>query len=275
MDNYVVIGNPVSHSKSPFIHTLFARQTGQQMHYQTLEAPLDGFASTAAHFFANGGRGCNVTLPFKEQAFVFAKQLTKRAQLAGAVNTLKRLDDGGILGDNTDGYGLIQDLKNHHVSLEKSSILLLGAGGGARGVLFDLLQQQPKRLVIANRCAPKAARLVSDFTAWAGCAQLECAKLQDVSQPFDLVINATAASLNGVLPAVSAKIIGPRTLVYDMAYGQGVTVFNQWAKECGALFTMDGLGMLVAQAAESFTVWRGIRPSATQVLRELRRSLSS
>ncbi|MGL5336605.1 MAG: shikimate dehydrogenase, partial [Enterovibrio sp.] len=163
MDNYVVIGNPVSHSKSPFIHTLFARQTGQLMRYQTLEAPLDEFASTATHFFASGGRGCNVTLPFKEQAFVFAQTLTKRAQLAGAVNTLKWLDDGGVLGDNTDGYGLIQDLKNHHVSLENSNILLLGAGGGARGVLFDLLQQRPKRLVIANRCAPKAAQLVNDF----------------------------------------------------------------------------------------------------------------
>lgn len=275
MDNYVVIGNPVSHSKSPFIHTLFARQTGQQMHYQTLEAPLDKFLPTMTHFFANGGRGCNVTLPFKEQAFGFAKQLTKRAQLAGAVNTLKWLDDGGILGDNTDGYGLIQDLKNHHVSLEKSSVLLLGAGGAARGVLFDLLQQQPKRLVIANRSAPKAAQLVDDFTAWAGNAELQHADFQQLSESFDLIINATAASLSGALPAVSSHIIGPQTLVYDMAYGKGVTVFNQWAADNGALFVMDGLGMLVAQAAESFTVWRGIRPSATQVLRELRRTLSS
>lgn len=275
MDNYVVIGNPVSHSKSPFIHTLFARQTGQQMHYQTLEAPLDKFLPTVAHFFANGGRGCNVTLPFKEQAFGFAKQLTKRAQLAGAVNTLKWLDDGGILGDNTDGYGLIQDLKNHHVSLEKSNILLLGAGGAARGVLFDLLQQRPKRLVVANRSALKAEHLVGDFAASAGCADLQHADFQQLSEPFDLIINATAASLNGALPAVSSNIIGPQTLVYDMAYGKGVTVFNQWAADNGALFVMDGLGMLVAQAAESFTVWRGIRPSATQVLRELRRTLSS
>ncbi|WP_318523405.1 shikimate dehydrogenase [Photobacterium leiognathi] len=271
MDKYVVFGNPIGQSKSPFIHTLFARQTSQQMTYTSQLVALDGFVQAADAFFNDGGKGCNITVPFKEQAYQYATTLTERARLAGAVNTLKKLDDGGVLGDNTDGEGLVQDLINQQVVLQDQRILLLGAGGAARGVILPLLAQQPKQLVIANRTLSKAQQLAELFSSYGNVVALEQAELED--QTFDVIINSTSASLSGDVPAIPSKVIGANTTCYDMVYGSAITSFNRWAKEHGAIKTLDGLGMLVGQAAESFMLWRGLRPGAKQVQRELRRTL--
>ncbi|MDD1783986.1 shikimate dehydrogenase [Enterovibrio sp. ZSDZ35] len=272
MDKYVVVGNPISHSKSPFIHTLFARQTAQDMTYQTLEAPLGGFDDAVTAFFNDGGKGCNVTVPFKENAYSMATMLTERAKLAGAVNTLKKLDDGGILGDNTDGEGLVQDLISHHVQIEGANILLLGAGGAARGVVLPLLKHEPASLVIANRTVSKAETLAALFAEHGKVDAKSCDALE--GQTFDVIINSTSASLSGERPQIPASVMHVNTVVYDMVYGSGVTSSNQWALDNGAARVIDGLGMLVGQAAESFTIWRGIRPGTGQVLRELRRNLA-
>jgi shikimate dehydrogenase len=269
-DQYVVFGNPISQSKSPFIHTLFARQTGQQLEYGRLQPEKEGFKQAAVEFFASGGKGCNVTAPFKEDAYQFADRLTERAELAGAVNTLKKLDDGQIIGDNTDGEGFVQDLLQYHVSLKGASILIIGAGGAARGVIQPLLMQNPKQLVIANRTFDKAQALVKIFQSYGPIAAKE---MKDVCEPYDVVINSTSASLYKELPNISDAIFSEKTVSYDMAYGQGLTTFNQWAQQSGAAFTYDGLGMLVGQAAESFMLWRGIRPGTKQILRELRKNL--
>jgi len=270
MDQYAVFGNPIKQSKSPFIHTLFAIQTAQQMHYKAIEAPVDDFTSHLIAFFKEG-KGCNITAPFKEQAFAYAQQLTDRAQLAGAVNTLKKTDDGLIIGDNTDGAGLVLDLKNNHVNLEGARILLLGAGGAARGVCSPLLAEKPAEIVIANRTVEKAQLLADIFQEY---GTINACSLVDISDNFDLVINSTSAGLTGNLPPISADIIRPETAIYDMTYSAQVTTFNAWAKENGARLTIDGLGMLVGQAAESFAVWRGVKPGAKQVLNELRHNLA-
>lgn len=271
MDKYVVVGNPISHSKSPFIHTIFARQTGQAITYKTLEAPLDGFANTVSSFFANGGKGCNVTVPFKEDAYKMATILTERARLAGAVNTLKLLDDG-ILGDNTDGEGLVQDLLNHQVQLGGAKILLLGAGGAARGVVLPLLKQNPKTIVIANRTLSKAETLAALFCEYGDVSSCAFDALGDFA--FDLIINSTSASLSGERLNIPSSVIDKGTVVYDMMYGSEMTTCNQWAIENGASRVIDGLGMLVAQAAESFSIWRGVKPETDQVLKELRQDLA-
>lgn len=270
MDQYAVFGNPIKHSKSPFIHTLFAQQTTQQMSYKVIEAPLDAFKESLDQFFSQQGRGCNITSPFKEQAFEYAQKLTERARLAGAVNTLKRTDDGIFIGDNTDGAGLVQDLKNNHIELNNARILLIGAGGAARGVCTSLLAEKPKELVIANRTYAKAQLLASLFSEK---GNISAAEFEQLNGEFNLIINSTSASLHGQLPNISPKIIRPETAIYDMAYSAEVTVFNAWAKTQGARLTIDGLGMLVGQAAESFAVWRGIKPGAKQVLTELRHNL--
>ncbi len=270
MDRYAVFGNPVAHSKSPFIHTLFARQTQQSLTYERIEAPLDRFEAAIADFFANQGKGCNVTVPFKEEAFQLAQQLSPRAKLAGAVNTLKMTDDGVLLGDNTDGAGLVQDLKFHGTQLQGSRILLLGAGGAARGAIGPLLDENPQTLIIANRTAEKAVRLADLFSS---CGPIGAMSFDDLQGPFDLIINSTSASLSGTIPAIPAHLVHPQVAVYDMMYGQGDTAFNAWARDLGAQKVMDGLGMLVAQAAESFAIWRGIRPGTKQVISELRRNL--
>lgn len=270
MDKYAVFGNPVKHSKSPFIHTLFAEQTQQPLSYEAIEAPLEGFEESVKAFITSGGKGCNVTVPFKEQAFALASVLSERAQLAGAVNTLKVLDDGGLLGDNTDGAGLVADLHLNNVSLEGKKILLLGAGGAARGAVLPLLEQQVACLDIANRTESKAQTLAQLF---ANYGQVRGLGFDEISEQYDVVINSTSASLTGELPPVCERLIVKGAAVYDMAYGQEPTVFVQWAQEQGAYKAMDGLGMLVAQAAESFTVWRGIRPGMRQVLRELNKNL--
>ncbi|WP_105902922.1 shikimate dehydrogenase [Vibrio gangliei] len=272
LDQYAVFGNPISHSKSPFIHTLFARQTNQAMEYGIVEAPVDGFNDAAYQFFTSGGKGCNVTAPFKLDAYQFADRLTERAQLAQAVNTLKKLDDGQIIGDNTDGEGLVQDLLQNQAPLQDSRILLLGAGGAARGVIKPLLDQNPQQLVITNRTLSKAQALVDVFQGYGSvCAQA----MDSINGPFDVVINSTSAGLTGGLPEISPSIFSPQTVSYDMSYGGDKTLFNQWAKENGVLHAYDGLGMLVGQAAESFMLWRGLRPSIRQVLRELRKNLES
>ncbi|MFH1819947.1 MAG: shikimate dehydrogenase [Pseudomonadota bacterium] len=262
-DRYAVFGHPIAHSQSPQIHTAFARQTGQDMTYEAILAPLDGFADSVAAFIAAGGRGANVTVPFKEAAFRLASRLSPRAQRAGAVNTLT-FDADGMLGDNTDGAGLVADLtRNLHCALAGKRILLLGAGGAARGVIEPLLDQQPAALVIANRTVSRAEELAELF----GRGVRACG-FDAVDTPFDLVINATAASLAGDLPPLSPRVFTADTLAYDMMYGRD-TPFLDFAHTHGAR-TADGLGMLVEQAAEAFCLWRGVRPDTAPVIATLR-----
>ncbi|MCE0493682.1 shikimate dehydrogenase [Vibrio salinus] len=270
LDRYAVFGNPISHSKSPYIHTLFARQTSQHMEYTAELAPIGKFKETMDHFFSTGGRGCNVTVPFKEEAYQFANLLTERARLAGAVNTLKKLDDGGILGDNTDGEGLVQDLLLHQVPLLDAKVLIIGAGGAARGVIKPLLDQKPQSITITNRTFSKAEQVASLFDDF---GEVDAVPLDEICSGYDVIINSTSASLNGELPDISTAIFTERSVSYDMMYGKGLTVFNHWAVENGCANAYDGLGMLVGQAAESYLLWRGYRPGTKQVLRELRRNL--
>ncbi|AGH82509.1 shikimate 5-dehydrogenase [Psychromonas sp. CNPT3] len=272
MDHYAVFGNPISHSKSPFIHAQFAQQTSQNMDYQAIEASVDDFENTLNTFFKNSGKGCNITLPFKIRAFEYAHKVTPRAQLAGAVNTLKLTDDGLLIGDNTDGAGLILDLNNHHVDLQNKRILLLGAGGAARGVCGALLEAQPSELVIANRTHRKAQDLATIFHDH---GTVNAIKFNDLKGEFDLIINSTSASLKGEVPPISPSLIHPETAIYDMMYSNEATAFNLWAKAHGARLILDGLGMLVGQAAESFALWRGLKPGSAQVLNLLRQHLST
>ncbi len=264
-DRYAVIGHPVAHSLSPDIHAAFARAGSQDMSYERLLAPLDGFAQTVARFRADGGKGANVTVPFKEEAFRLADRLSERARSAGAVNTL-RYDEQGLFGDNTDGAGLVADLGNNlQLELAGRRILLLGAGGAARGVLQPLLEQQPKDLVIANRTLEKAQLLAAISPRLQACGFGELSGRQ-----FDIVINATSASLSGEVPPLPDGLFAPGALAYDMMYGKGETAFLAWARVHGAARTADGLGMLVEQAAEAFFLWRGVRPDTAPVLAMLR-----
>jgi shikimate dehydrogenase len=264
-DQYAVVGNPVAHSKSPLIHAEFARQTGQDMAYERLLAPLDGFVETVEAFRQACGKGLNVTVPFKEEAFRYARQKTARAQDAGAVNTLK-FDNGEIIGDNTDGAGLVRDLTaNLNRTLGGKRILLMGAGGAARGVIGPLLAQQPAALVLANRTLEKAQQLAGFFGSRLAAVSYEAL----AGQRFDIVINATAASLKGELPPLPENLFSPGALAYDMMYGTE-TPFMAWARQHGAAQVADGLGMLVEQAAESFFLWRGERPDTATVINKLR-----
>ena len=275
MDRYAVIGNPIGHSKSPRIHAAFAAQTGQQLSYEALLAPLDGFAATVREFQAAGGRGMNVTVPFKLEAFDLADRLTPRAQAAGAVNTLAFGADG-TLGDNTDGAGILRDITvNLGFAVTGRRVLLLGAGGAARGTVLPLLDARPASLTIANRTAAKAAELADEF-AGAGASPVAptgCGLAQLAGQQFDLVINATSASLSDAAPDLPAGLYAPGSLAYDMMYGKGETPFLAAARQQGAACLADGLGMLVEQAAESFFLWRGVRPETAPVLADLRASL--
>ncbi|CAN5418639.1 shikimate dehydrogenase [soil metagenome] len=269
VDRYAVIGNPVAHSKSPEIHAGFAAQTGQQMTYQRLLAPMDGFADTVRQFIADGGKGANVTVPFKLEAFAIATQLTPRAVAAGAVNTLK-FEGDEIFGDNTDGAGLVADIAiNAGFALSEKKILLLGAGGAARGAVLPLLNMQPSVIVIANRTQSKAAALAQQFQSHGNVLASDFAGLQ---APFDLIINATSASLSEELPPVPAGAFTKDTLAYDMMYAKEPTVFMRFATSHGA-GVRDGLGMLVEQAAEAFFVWRGVRPEIDAVFAEVRARL--
>lgn len=272
MDQYVVFGNPIGHSKSPLIHRLFADQTGQQLEYNTLLAPLDDFSVCALGFFKQG-RGANVTVPFKEEAYRLVDSLTPRAKRAGAVNTLTKLADDSLQGDNTDGAGLVRDLTvNAGVELKGKRILLLGAGGAVRGVLEPLLAHAPASLAIANRTVEKAEQLAREF---ADLGPVAASGFDWLHEPVDLIINATSASLAGEMPPIAASLIEPGvTVCYDMMYAKAPTPFCRWATEHGAAKVLDGLGMLAEQAAEAFFIWRGVRPETGPVLDELRRQLA-
>jgi shikimate dehydrogenase len=281
-DRYVVAGNPVEHSQSPFIHQLFARETGQDMRYERLLCPLDGFAATV-RAFAQGagghdgpGRGCNVTVPFKFEAFALARQHTARAALAQAANTL-RFDggDAGWLADNTDGVGLVRDIQNNAgVALAGRRVLVVGAGGAAAGALGALLAARPKALVLVNRSVDKAHALARSHRSWAEAhgASLLSQGLADCGEAFDIVINASSSSLQGGAIPVAASVLRPGGLALDMMYGPPAQGFMAWARSHGAL-PRDGLGMLVEQAAEAFSLWRGVRPDTPPVLAALRARL--
>jgi shikimate dehydrogenase len=280
-DRYAVFGNPIGHSKSPRIHALFAAQTRQDLEYVPILVATDGFAAALRNFAAVGGLGANVTVPFKEEAFRLATHLTARAQTAGAVNTLT-LHDGEISADNTDGAGLIRDLvDNLHVPVHRQRVLILGAGGAARGALPALLAEIPADLVIANRSGDKAARLVAATAAslppsragGAPTRPVACGLSDLAGRRFDLVINATSAGLSNIALDLPKDLLAPGMLAYDMVYGRDTPFLSQ-ARKCGAR-TSDGLGMLVEQAAEAFTLWRGVRPDTQPVLAQLRNDLQS
>ena len=270
-DLYAVVGNPISHSKSPRIHSLFARQTGEPVEYTAIQAPLEDFAGTVRNFFERGGKGLNVTVPFKEQAWQLAARRTGRAEKAGAANTLFMDSEDLLTADNTDGKGLVTDITgNIGVLLAGKRMLVLGAGGAVRGVLGPLLGESPAQMTIANRTVSKAEALVELFREESGDAALNACGFEQASGPFDIIINGTSASLQGDLPPVPPSIIGAGTLVYDMMYSLTTTTFNQWAIDQGAQHVHDGLGMLVEQAAEAFFVWRGVRPQTAPVIDTLR-----
>lgn len=267
-----MFGHPVGHSRSPWIHARFARLTGQSLRYDACEVRPGEFAAALAGFLGAGGKGLNVTLPHKLAAFAAAARLTPRAQRAGAVNTLAAGPEG-LLGDNTDGAGLRRDLEmNLGIKIADCHVLLVGAGGAARGALPVLLDARPRTLCIANRSAEKAQALAEIFAA---DGPVSGAGLPDAGGPFELVVNATSASLAGELPALPDSVIGSATFCYDMAYGRETTAFLRWAGQRGAAGVADGIGMLVEQAAESFELWRGIRPPTGDVLRELRSLIAS
>ena len=267
-DRYAVFGHPITHSKSPDIHAQFARQTGQDLTYEAILAPLDSLQDSLTRFRNEGGKGTNITVPFKEQAYALCDCLTPRAELAGAVNTLMFKDDA-MHGDNTDGAGLVRDLlHNHQFTLANKRILLLGAGGAARGVIGPLLECAPANLTVANRTASRAHALAAHFHQY-GLPSVRGCDLETIEEPFDLIINATAASLRGECPSVSSRIFQPTSLAYDMMYGNSLTPFLHWAQQHGA-HTADGLGMLVEQAAEAFYFWRGVRPLTAPVMAHLR-----
>ncbi len=268
MDLYAVVGNPIHHSKSPKIHGEFAVQTNEALEYSAIQAPLDGFNETVQSFFKNGGKGLNITVPFKEQAWKLSVELSERARLAGAVNTLYLNDKGEIVGENTDGVGLVRDLTlNHKVELKGKRILILGAGGAVRGVLLPLLEEQPESITIANRTVSKAEQLAELFT---GHGVLKACGFTDLNESFDIIINGTSASLQGDLPPLPELIVTGSTVAYDMMYSPETTIFNGWAEKQGAAMRLDGLGMLVEQAAESFFIWRDVRVNTAPVLNAMR-----
>lgn len=268
MDHYAVIGHPVEHSKSPLIHAAFARQTGQQLEYGKVLSPLDGFAATIVDLQARGYAGANVTVPFKFEAYTLADSVTARARHAGAVNTLT-FRDGGILGDNTDGVGLVRDiLDNQQCALAGKRILLLGAGGAAEGVLGPLLESLPARLCVANRTMDKAGAMVA--RAQAGGTRLDAAGFGELAgQVFDVVINATSSGLSNERLPLPAGLFADGALAYDMMYGRE-TPFMAFAREAGVQRVVDGLGMLVEQAAEAFFIWRQVRPATAPVMEMVR-----
>jgi len=268
-DNYAVIGNPIAHSKSPRIHAAFASQTQQDIHYDKQLVEQGKLAEAIAAFREQGGKGLNITVPFKNDAFALADSLTERAQLAGAVNTLVLKDDGTLHADNTDGIGMVRDLTiNHSLRIKDAKILLLGAGGAVQGVLLPLLQQQPKEIIIANRTVAKAEILCEKFSAH---GKLSASSFEALSgKSFDGIINGTAASLQGEVPPLPDNLLNKGAWCYDMMYSSEPTAFVRWGIENGAAKSIDGLGMLVEQAAESFTLWRGIRPETTQLIQSLR-----
>ena len=273
IDRYAVFGNPIAHSKSPQIHTLFAEQTKQSIQYTAELAEPGQFDSAVKSFINNGGKGLNITVPFKEDAWRYATKLSERAQRAGAVNTLKVELDGSLFGDTTDGTGLVCDLvTNHHIQIKNKDVLIIGAGGAVRGVIEALLAEQPASLLITNRTKQKATQLTdvfSDLGTINGCG------LDEINErDFDIVINGTSASLKGDLPPLPNSIFKKNSCSYDMMYAAQATPFMQWSNENGASQVFDGLGMLVEQAAESFFIWRGARPETATVIQTIRQQLT-
>ncbi len=268
-DRYAVIGNPIEHSKSPLIHCAFAEQTGENLEYERILGNPGCFDQNVADFLAAGGKGLNITVPFKEDAWRRADELSKRAESAGAVNTLILLPDGRLRGDNTDGVGLVRDLAtNHGCKLAGADILLLGAGGASRGVIRPLLEAEPKRLIIANRTASKAKTLAMDS---AGLGEIRgCSLDQLKGDTFDIIINGTAAGLTDEVPMIPDTVLRPGGWTYDMMYDDKPTAFTRWGQGRGASHALDGLGMLVEQAAESFFLWRGVRPETAPVIEMLK-----
>jgi shikimate dehydrogenase len=275
MSRYCVAGNPVEHSQSPFIHAEFARQTGEDVTYERLLCPFDAFSATVRSFAAAGGSGCNVTLPFKFEAFGLAVHATPRARLAGACNTL-RFDAGGWHGDNTDGVGLVRDIEqNAGVALRGKRVLLIGAGGAAAGILGPIIAAGAREVVVTNRTPARAEALASRHAGEApagATTKLRVAPLDACGDAFDIVVNASASSVAGVAVPVSGAVLGPGTLAIDLMYGGHSKDFLAWTRGHGAI-ARDGLGMLVEQAAEAFWFWRGVRPRTDSVLAALRRRL--
>lgn len=271
-DAYAVMGNPISHSKSPRIHAAFAQQTGQRITYTAIQVDPGGFPQAVGNFFASGGKGLNVTVPFKQEAWALAVTRGAEAELAGAVNTLLLDSDGALVGRNTDGIGLVRDIcDNHRGRIAEQRVLLIGAGGAARGVLEPLLAQKPSHIVIANRTPDRAHELAKIFAALGNIAGAGFDDLR--GQTFDLIINASAASLHGEVPPLPDDVLATNGWCYDMMYGAEPTPFVRWGLAHGAAQSLDGLGMLVEQAAESFTLWRGVRPDTRPVLALLRGAL--
>ena len=273
-DRYAVMGNPIAHSKSPDIHRIFAKQTGQDLEYTAILVEPGKFAEAVDSFRQNQGKGLNITVPFKREAWILADRCTPRAERAGAVNTLILLDDGTCEGDNTDGIGLVRDLiGNLGIELKGTRILLAGAGGAARGVLQPLLEREPTMIQIANRTASRAVELASSFSDLGHVSGCGFDKLDD--QSFDIIINATAAGLQGEMPPLPESVVRRDTWCYDMMYGNEPTAFLNWAADRGVENAVDGLGMLVEQAGESFYLWRGVRPDTGDTIRQLRTIIAS
>lgn len=265
-DHYAVVGNPIEHSKSPRIHAMFAEQSGEKVVYGRLWAPREGFEAVAEAFFCGGGHGLNVTVPFKEDAWRYASELSARAQAAEAVNTLGRTEDGRIWGDNTDGVGLLRDLRdNLQIGIAAQRLLILGAGGAARGVLAELLAEQPAEVVLANRTPQRAEQVAQRFAGIRPCG------LDNIpGRGFDLIINTTAAGLQGQMPELPEDLLRPQGSCYDLVYADTDTPFMRWAREHSAAKVADGLGMLVEQAAEAFYLWREVKPTTAAVIAALR-----
>ncbi len=274
MDRYLVVGHPIAHSKSPLIHGLFAEQTGETLEYSAQDIAPDQFDQQMQRLFDEGLKGANVTVPFKADAYRWADRLTMRAQCAGAVNTLI-LEKGSVLGDNTDGMGMINDIiKNIHGELSGKRVLIVGAGGAVRGVLAPLFDANPKEVVIVNRTFERANALKTDFANMGAMTAYSFDDLrQHVSQPFDWIINGTSTGLTGACPPLPTSVIGPESRCYDMFYSDQITPFNVWCQQQGAQHCYDGLGMLIEQAAEAFFLWRGVRPETESVIRSVRGAL--
>lgn len=274
VDKYAVFGNPISHSKSPQIHNAFAQQTLQNISYRSHRVDVGKFDEAARSFFDNGGKGLNITVPFKIDAFNFADHVSSRARCAGAVNTLAMQEDGSIYGDNTDGAGLVRDIcENLDWEVSGKRVLLLGAGGAIRGVLEPLLRLKPAHLLISNRTVKKAQQLAQDFSDLGDIGACSFEALN--ANQFDLIINGTSASLAGELPPLPSEALTDEGCCYDMMYSAGPTPFMRWGAANAAWAVADGLGMLVEQAAESFCIWRGIRPATRPVIDAIREQLEA